>query len=126
MTRWPPVEPQAPLRASIEVLTPVAPAVGERKLSVSVTKPTAAPITVDASGEPVPKGPSPVPPVDDGAAVRIIAPGESLTLAFRGSSRFPSGIPSGSRRVRYHSDAPGKSGFFGELTSPWAEFRVSP
>jgi hypothetical protein len=56
----------------------------------------------DAKGAPVPTGPPPMPPLDDGRAGRIsVAPGKSLTFVYQGSQVLGSDLKPGSYEVLF-------------------------
>lgn len=79
-------------------------------------------------GAAVPKGPPPVPPIDDGKAIRTLAPGESLRLEYRGATLFGSAPPPGDYEVRFRGWSPafaGFTGYTGAIVSPWAAFHVA-
>jgi hypothetical protein len=83
-----------------------------------------------ADGAPVPKSPPPVPPLDDGVSGRqVLAPGEALTLRFRGPDLLAIDPGPGEYELRYAIDlvaAPGSADWAGSLASPWVPFAIRP
>lgn len=83
----------------------------------------------DAADQPVPLGPPPVPPEDDGTTGRRkLAPGDSLTLAFRGGQLFGRPLVPGRYQVRVHveiaASARAPKDWAGRLESEWISFVI--
>ena len=113
------------------------------RATVTLTNVSAAPVAVNTlffaypsvsldvrakGGESVPKGPPPVPPVDDGTAIRTVAAGESLRFEYRGATLFSTTPPPGDYEIRFRGWSPaytGFTGFTGELASPWSALHIA-
>ena len=76
----------------------------------------------DAHGAAVPKGPPPVPPLDDGKAVQTLKPGESVAFDYNASSLFPTGVAPGTYSIRFHGYSPNTTP--DQITSDWVTFTV--
>lgn len=102
------------------------------KATVTITNAGSAPSTVnlllapypsvalevrDASGQPVPKSPPPVPPIDSGQGQKTLAPGESVSFDYAGSQLFGMRLAAGAYELRFR---------VGDLASDWARFEVAP
>jgi hypothetical protein len=81
-----------------------------------------------SDGTPVPAGPPPVPFQDDGqAARRMLAPGEAMTLVYRGRDYLGGkSLPPGTYQVRFvHESASGAHGdWTGTVESEWKTFEI--
>lgn len=131
---------ESPMNASIDV-TPAATA-AEVRFTVTLTNASGGPVALNQlffalpsvslqvrtrAGDPVPKGPPPVPPLDDGRAIRTYAPGESARFEYLGGTLFGSDVRPGDYEVRFHGWSPaftGFTGYTGAIDSPWVPFRV--
>lgn len=82
----------------------------------------------DAAGKPVPAGPPPVPPNDDGQAARkTLAPGESYRFEIAGASLLPTPLAPGKYEMRFDFTAASSGGthdWEGPLRSDWVPFTV--
>lgn len=79
------------------------------------------------AGDEVPGGPPPVPPLDDGKAIRTLAAGDSMKFEYRGAALFSTSPPPGDYEVRFAGWSPAFAGFTGvqgAIVSPWAAFHV--
>lgn len=130
------------MHAAIEVVSAATGA--DFRATVTLTNTSAAPVAINTlffglpsvslevrtkGGASVPKGPPPVPPIDDGKAIRTLAAGESLRLDYRGATLFAVQPPAGDYEIRFRGWSPAYAGFTGvqgEIASPWVEFRVGP
>lgn len=80
---------------------------------------------VDASGQPVPLGPPPVPPGDLEAGSTTIAPGATVRLDYRGDELFAQPPPSGLYRLRFVGPAPRlEEARSGRIESPWVDLTI--
>ena len=131
---------ESPMNASLDV-TPAATA-AEVRFTVTLTNASSGPVALNElffampsvslqvrtrGGDSVPKGPPPVPPVDDGRAIRTYAPGESARLEYVGRSLFASELRPGDYEVRFHGWSPayaGFAGYTGAIDSPWVPFHI--
>jgi hypothetical protein len=138
----PPAQQESPLQTTIELAQPRVDSARNLQATVTLTNAGSEPATVnlllapypsvaievrDASGNPVPKGPPPVPPVDSGQALRTLAPGESVKLDYKGATLFGSAPPPGRYELRFRvRTGPAANQWTGELVSPWVAFEVAP
>lgn len=131
---------ESPMNASIAVTS--AATTAEVRFTVTLANASAAPVAVNElffampsvslqvrtkSGDPVPKGPPPVPPVDDGRAIRTYAPGESTRRVYVGAALFGTELRPGDYEARFHGWSPALAGFSvytGAIDSPWVPFHV--
>ena len=80
---------------------------------------------------PVPLGPPPMPPVDDGKTGRItLKPGRSATFKYRGVNLFGSGLPPGTYQVKFHYENEDTANtdnreWKGIIESDWLSFDVT-
>lgn len=81
----------------------------------------------DLDGVPVPPGPPPLPPRDDGEIGRSwLAPGESFTFDYHGGNYTPHPLPPGRYWVRFrHTNVETGGGVWtGVLASEWLSLEV--
>jgi hypothetical protein len=81
-----------------------------------------------ADGSPVPKGPPPVPPVDDGEQGRILLePSQNVAYTYRGSSLFGEPLDAGSYEVRFRHRNTRHEGreWTGTIETDWLPFQVT-
>jgi hypothetical protein len=130
------------LRASA-VLEPATIAAGEDfVVHVTISNTSAAPIRLnclflgyatlmlritDLDGNPVPPGPPPLPPRDDGEIGRsLLAPGESFTIDYHGGNYSPQRLAPGRYWVRFRHTSVDRGGgdWTGVLASEWLGLEV--
>ncbi|MEQ1508738.1 MAG: hypothetical protein ABMB14_41305, partial [Myxococcota bacterium] len=133
------------MNVELTLATAAVPRAADLAIQVAVTNPGPAPVTVNtlflgipsivlqvrrADGSPVPKGPPPVPPIDDGASGRrVLAAGQTMTLSFTGAALFGTDPGPGRYEVAFRFDArpkPGTADWGGHLESAWVPFAVGP
>ena len=79
---------------------------------------------------PIPPGPPPTPPLDDGQAGRkLLGSGESITLTYKGREYFQGlSLPPGIYQVKFHYEntISEYNDWTGEIESEWLNFEVGP
>ncbi len=81
----------------------------------------------DSDGQPIPKTPPPVPPIDDGQIGRVdLPPGGSEEYVYLGSDFLGEPLPPGRYQIRFaYENLPGRADeWTGKIDSGWLDFEV--
>ena len=131
-------------QADVKIVNPQIPSSNELEVSVVFTNKSVGSLRLNGmllelgmvlltfrkpDGTLIPKGPPPLPPIDNGEIGRVdLPPGESVEYLYKGSEIFGDRLAPGDYQVKFRYENPyaGRAEWTGVIESDWLTFEVCP